>query len=197
MRGATRALTVFAVLAASIVATAPASARPRTQATIFEAFTSTGAPTIPVKVKSGYCYTGSLTINRNDAWRCLTGNFLYDPCFSSAKAPSVVICPNLQVNGGIEIRLTKPLPRHQADPGVPSLAHQPWDVLLENGKHCAFSSGASNELHGLRLNYFCASKTRYGLWGYPNRHVEPWTILSGPALAKSLHTRRAIRHAWM
>jgi hypothetical protein len=41
-----------------------AAAHATTTETIFHAFTSTGSSAIPTRSKSGYCYTGSLTINR-------------------------------------------------------------------------------------------------------------------------------------
>jgi hypothetical protein len=56
--------------------------------TIFHPFKADGAPTIHVRSRSGYCYTGSLTIARSDAWRCFVGNYLYDPCFSANLARS-------------------------------------------------------------------------------------------------------------
>lgn len=188
---------LLAVVGSVLGLPASAFARTKTTATVFQAFTSMGAPTIHTQSKSGHCYTGSLTINRNDAWRCFVGNYLLDPCFSSTQARGVVICPNLQVTGGVEIRLTKPLPRTQADGGSPSLRDQPWNIQLTNGRHFAFASGASSLVHGVRLNYFCGAGCNYGLWGYPRRRSEPWTILVGAFNATALHDRQAIRHAWM
>jgi hypothetical protein len=165
VRGVARVLLAVVVVAAIAAAPTPAAARLTTKATIFRAFNSAGVPTIPVRSKSGYCFTGSLTINRGDAWRCFVGNQIYDPCFSSSKAPGEVICPGLQVGGGIRIRLTRAFPRQYGDSGSPSLRNQPWDIGLATGQHCAFASGASNVIHGVRLNYFCRPGTNYGLWG--------------------------------
>jgi hypothetical protein len=197
VRSVARCFISTAVVAAILGAPTAAAASIRTTATIFRAFTSTGVPAIHTRSKSGYCYTGSSTVDRDDAWRCFVGNYIYDPCFSSSHAHGVVVCPNLEVNGGIEIRLTRPLPPGFADPGVPSLKDQPWNIELTSGQHCGFSSGASNVVHGQRLNYFCGAGSHDGLWGYPNRRSEPWTILIGPFTATSLHERRAIRHVWM
>jgi hypothetical protein len=173
----------------------PSSAK--TTATIFQAFTFTGAPTIHTGTKPGHCYTGSLTIDRNDAWRCFVGNTIYDPCFSSSRAHGVVICPNPQLKGGVEIRLTSGLPHAFANTRMQSLKDQPWDIQLTSGRYCSFSSGASEVVRGKRLNYFCGPGTKYGLWGFPRRSSEPWTIFIGPLTATSLHDRRAIRHVWM
>ena len=192
-----RRLILTAVVASIVVAAPPATARIRTTATIFGAFSSTGAPTIHTRSRSGYCYTGALTTDRRDAWRCFVGNSIYDPCFSSSHARGVVICPDLAVNSGIKIRLTTALPLRYADRGAPSLKHQPWNIELTSGRHCAFASGASNVVHGVRLNYFCGAGNNNGLWGYPDRRVQPWTILIAPFTATALHQRRSIRHAWM
>lgn len=174
-----------------------AQARVKTKATVFRAFRANGKPAIANRTKHGSCYTGSLTIDRNDAWRCQAGNFLYDPCFSSPKARGVVLCPGVQLRFAVKIRLTKGLPRAYADHGRPSLSDQPWNLQLMDGEHCGFSSGATSVVQGKRLNYFCSSSGQTGLWGYPNRHTHPWSILSGPFTAKSLHQHRLIRHAWM
>ncbi len=174
-----------------------AVAHTRTTVTLFRAFTAAGTPTIPTRSQSGHCYAGSLTSNRDDAWRCFVGNYIHDPCFNSPQARGVVVCPDAQVNRGIEIRLTRGLPRRYANTGRPSLRIEPWALQLTNGHHCTFASGASNVIHGVRLNYFCGAGVNYGLWGFPSRRSEPWTILIAPFMAKRLHQRTAIRQAWM
>jgi hypothetical protein len=197
-----RRLTVLA-LTASLAAlplalsSASAVAHTTTTATIFRAFHPDGTPTLDAHTKSGSCFTGSLTIDRGDAWRCIVGNLLFDPCFSSAHAPGKVLCPNAQLNGGVEIKLTKGLPHAMGNPGAPSLKDQPWDIQLTSGRHCELSSGASNVVQGVRLNYFCGAGIKFGLWGFPRRKSQPWTILSAPFSAKHLHAWVAIRRVWM
>lgn len=166
-----------------------------TTVTIFHAFNPDGTPTLPLRFKTGYCWTGSLTADRNDAWRCFVGNFIYDPCFSSPQAPGIVICPNPWLSGAIEIELTRGLPRAYGDTRKPSISGHPWNIQLANRHHCVFSSGASNFVAGKRLNYFCSGLS-YGLWGYPNRRSEPWSIASGPFAATRLHGRSVIRQVW-
>lgn len=197
MRSLARGLLAIALLVVIGASSAPAAARITTQATIFRPFNGSGAPSIRVQSRSGYCFTGSVAANRSDAWRCFIGNLIYDPCFSSARVPGVVICPNRQVIGGIRIRLTRSLPRRFANRRPPSLANQPWNIQLADGRHCVYSSGATNVIQGVRLNYFCPAGTRYGLWGVPNRRVQPWTIRSAPFTARRLGRRRLIRHVWM
>lgn len=188
------AITLFVVVAASpAVAAGPL----RTRATIFRGFNAAGRPTLPVRTMSGSCFTGSLAANRRDAWRCSVGRFLYDPCISSPRARGFVICPNLRVNGGIRIRLTRALPQRFANRRAPVLANRPWNIQLANGRHCAYSSGATNFVQGARLNYLCGGGVNYGLWGIPNRGAQPWTIRSAPFNATRLTQRRLIIRAWM
>lgn len=189
------AIALFAVIGAA--SPAPSAARIRTRATIFRGFNAAGRPTIPVRTMAGYCFTGSIAANRRDAWRCFVGNFIYDPCISSPRAPGFVICPNLRVNGGIRIRLTRPLPQRFANRRAAVLGNRPWNIQLVNGRHCAFSSGATNFVQGARLNYFCGRGANYALWGIPNRRVQPWTIRSAPFNARRLTQRRLILRAWM
>jgi hypothetical protein len=167
-----------------------------TSVTVFDAFTAGGSPAIPVHQVHGSCFTGSLTSSRADAWRCLSGNYLYDPCFSSQAAPGVVICPNPNPVRGTEIQLTKSLPRDQGNSGSPSASSRPWALELFNGDHCALSSGATAVVHGVRLNFFCTGETKRGLWGYPRRTSQPWTILIAPFTARTLSRRVAIEHVW-
>lgn len=197
MRNVTRVLIAIAFFAVIGVSPAPAAARITTRATIFRGFGPRGRPTIPVRTRSGYCWTGSSASTRRDAWRCFVGNLIYDPCISAAQAPGRVVCPNRQMNGGIMIRLTRPLPRRYANHRPPSLANRPWNIQLANGRHCVYSSGASNVVHGIRLNYFCPAGTGYGLWGIPIRRTQPWTIRSAPFSATNLNQRRMIRRVWM
>jgi hypothetical protein len=98
---------------------------------------------------------------------------------------------------GIEIHLTKPLPHSGGDNQKPSLHAQPWAIELESGQRCVFASGVSSAIQGQRLNYFCGAHSTQGLWGYPVRSGQPWTIYQAPFSATTLSDRIAIKHAWM
>ena len=195
-----RSRPLVAVLLGSALAlacAAVAAAHLETATTLFEPFTAAGAPTIHVKQASGHCWTGSLSSPRSDAWRCFEGNYILDPCFSSASVAGRVVCPNSGLKDGIELKLTKPLPRKQANSGRLSLGERPWQLELAGGRHCVFASGATSVIGRRRLNYFCDGKGQLGLWGWPDRRQEPWTIESAPASASHLSGRVEIIHAWM
>src|SRR4051794_37844520 len=66
-----------------------ASAEPAsvaTRARVFRPFTASGRSRLHTKTRRGECFTGSLATVRRDAWRCIVGNGLIDPCFSSGRA---------------------------------------------------------------------------------------------------------------
>lgn len=194
MRTRGRAIALGAGLA-FLTGACPAAASLRTAVTVYRAFTRGGSPTIPVRHARGSCFTSSETTTRSDAWRCTVGNALHDPCFSSPQARAVVICPNADPTSGLEIRLTRRLPTAHANRS-PARERQPWTLKLYGGAHCAFSGGASSVVDGLRLNYFCLGNHASGLWGYPLRTTQPWTIFSAPFTATALSERVAIEHAW-
>ncbi len=180
------------------VACAPglAQAEERTSVSIYQAFTPNGYAKLHTRTRAGYCWVGSLTIARRDAWRCFVGNYIYDPCFSAARDPGIVVCPDAPWRmTGVKIRLTKPLPRAYGNHGAPSLRLKPWAIELYDGRRCLFASGASSVVEGQRLNYFCGTG-KEGLWGFPYRGSEPWTILTAPIEATELSERATVRHAW-
>jgi hypothetical protein len=173
-----------------------AQAKGHTTATVYEAFSYHGVVEPHVTSATGTCFTSSDVTRRDDAWRCLVGNALYDPCFSSQLAFGIVVCPVPWQDSGTEIHLSKPLPASGSHT-IPSLSLQPWAVETAAGAFCVLSSGASSVVHGKRLNYFCGKNAKQGLWGFPSRKKQPWTILLAPPNAKVLKHRIAVVRAWM
>ncbi len=91
-----------------------------------------------VAAKTGYCWTGSLASNRSDAYRCMSANDIYDPCF--VDEGRTVLCPSdIPPRRGVLLRLTKPLP--QGNKQLPGPAG-PWAIQLRNGLHCGVVTGA-------------------------------------------------------
>lgn len=84
----------------------------------------------------GYCWTASIAIARSDAWRCMAGNEIFDPCFESSDKGYAVCNPDpAKGDPGFRLKLTKPLPetQRQAD----SVAeHNAWLVELADGTVC-------------------------------------------------------------
>jgi len=191
-----RLLAILAALTAVAALAATATARtagPPTVAKIYEAFNYHGVVIPHVQVVSGYCTGSSAATKRVDAWRCVDGASIQDPCFSSEFANGVV-CPAPWNNTAIEITLTQPLPK-ATNQSSPSLRAQPWAIQLASGADCVYSSTTTSHVQGKRLNYVCSAKL--DLWGFPNRKKRSWTILAAPPNATSLRRHAAILHAWM
>lgn len=96
--------------------------------------------TLPTEKKSGYCWVNSIAQPyRQDAWRCMVGNEIYDPCFETADK-SVVFCQmNPLDSESFLIKLTKPLP----EPDVPDTVQTNWAwfLELEDGTYCSPFTG--------------------------------------------------------
>ena len=104
---------------------------------------------------SGACDMGeSQALDRADAWRCIVGNAIYDPCFSSMQHATFVVCdasPTRPV--GIRVNLPRALPTHSHARGG-----QPWILKLGDGSTCTFVTGATFGIGQERANYECSDK---------------------------------------
>ncbi len=183
------------MLASAAVTSAALAGATQTRTIIYQAFTSAGKPAIHVTNTSrGHCVGGSSAINRSDAWRCFTGNFVYDPCFSSSKATGLVLCPvGPWTSAGVEIKLAAALTG--ANKGKPSTSGNPWAVETTSGAKCELATGATSILDHRRANYFCQTGKDV-LWGSPSRKSQPWTIFSAPATATKLTKMVKLGVAW-
>jgi hypothetical protein len=87
--------------------------------------------------ESGYCWTASIASQRSDAYRCMAGNSIHDPCFKLS--PSSVVCPtDPAANVGIAMSLTKPLPQPQ-----PQSQTNAWRMELASGEMCNIGTGTT------------------------------------------------------
>ncbi|MEZ4864940.1 MAG: hypothetical protein R3C14_26740 [Caldilineaceae bacterium] len=119
----------------------------------------TFTPPLPdAPTQDGSCWTNSLSTTRADAWRCMAGNAIYDPCFTLPEQANTVVCDANPANDqpGFPLHLTKPLPA----PDIPAQAQAQaavngWLVLLADGALCNFATGATTGVNGERLNYLC------------------------------------------
>lgn len=129
-----RMVKIAAVLAFVMLSAAPAAAVPtvaaHTNAVIFN------ATSMRVTARqSGNCWTASIASQRSDAYRCMVGNAIHDPCFElSAQS---VACPlDAAENSGLVIALDKPLP--------PAASHaNAWQMQLVSGATCAVGTGTT------------------------------------------------------
>ena len=137
----------------------------------------------------GHCWTGSISDSEAFAWRCLKGNLIYDPCFSSPyqRHLGYVVCPLYsrvadEPSRVLELRLTSPLPPKGDSPrkGTQGIW---WLIRLENGVECQTSDGAAAVVKGVPAVYVCDGG---GIAGTPAQTGEPWTVRYVP---KGAHAR--------
>ena len=116
--------------------------------------------------RMGYCWTTSIAFPSNGAWRCMAGNSIQDPCFSSAVSGSVICGANPAISTeGFLLQLTKPLPMPDAH-----LAASPlWIVQLAIGQgqipgpyampppktYCSRLTGTMPFVDGLAIPFSC------------------------------------------
>lgn len=185
--GATKTVTVrqgatgqsSAATTTAATQTAPA----QTAVHIYAPYSAEGKLIIPVsKTSAGSCFTGSIISQRPDAWRCMEGNELEDPCFAAALNSRSVACPEDGPWSGkvILIKLSRGLPSSGANilrdnsPSKSPLTDPAWAIELAGGERCVFLAGTSSIVAGLRENYDCTGGL--SLYGNESRRSEPWTI---------------------
>src|SRR5580704_2213338 len=117
----------LAALPALLAAPVVAGAAPPTAVHVFAAAVPKGKPI------AGNCWTTSIATNRHGAYRCMAGNSISDPCFTTS-TPDIVVCDPNPVAGepGFAMRVHGPLP---ASPPVKGTV-MPWLVELYDGIVC-------------------------------------------------------------
>ena len=195
MSGRLARLSPILVLAAC-AAVAGAATGARTQVRVYRPFRSSGTPAVRVaKTGRGSCFSGSDAANRHDAWRCLNGHFVVDPCFSSGRAAGFVLCPIGASTEALRLTLSRALPRGLRDRRRPgSTRGLPWALITVRGWSCRLVTGATTVVDRRRLNYACQG-TRNDLFGAPNRRHAPWRVFYAPPTARHLRHRIGIRTA--
>jgi len=164
---------------ASVSHTAASVPRPsRTTTEVFAPWTEGDTLSPGMKVTGhltrGSCWTSSIADSAdNDAWRCMSANYIYDPCFAPPDESDVikVACAENPWSGIEMLDLTKPLAFSAW--GTPSGGKSlPWIMQLANGDSCGLITGAAGGTAGMTLNYGCRS----GNASTPDKSTEPWTV---------------------
>jgi hypothetical protein len=165
------------VRSTKVVHTVGAPSRPTTTVEVITPWTVDGtiSKNLSVTSATGYCWTGSLAVNDSQAWRCMAGNDIFDPCFAPVAEPEgspEVACMATPWGGVVRLRLTKALPYALGDSGS-GAANPDWAIELANHDRCVVSTGANGELGGIALVYYCQSGASAGSL---DTKSEPWTI---------------------
>ena len=95
--------------------------------------------TLPTETESGNCWTNSIGALRADAWRCMVGNSISDPCFETSQTGIVFCQTDPTAETSFLIKLTKPLPAAQLPANVPD--NWAWFLTLKDGTKCSPFTG--------------------------------------------------------
>ena len=110
---------------------------------------------VPAESRPGSCFTNAIGLGREDAYRCMVENAIYDPCFVVADTETVVCGANPTTGDiGFVLALTEPLPA--PDPG--ELA-KPWLVELADGQVCGLMTGTVPGVGDRVASYGCPDQT--------------------------------------
>jgi hypothetical protein len=120
----------------------------------------------------GYCWTASLATDAADAYRCMAGNAIHDPCFAASVHARTVACFIDPWHAVTLLTLSRRLPAH----GPTTHDALPWAIETTDGRRCVFLTGATAPMGGERINYGCVGGSY--LVGSPDRSAPLWTIRS-------------------
>jgi hypothetical protein len=151
-------------------------------------------PHLSIATKTnGDCWTSSNQNPRPDAWRCRTGNQIFDPCFSQNPDSTQVICTDSPKNNKVTLMtLTQSLPQ-QTNPKK-FLGKNPWMIKLTNDQVCYPLGGATFGFVGERNSYSCG-KNQGLLFGLVKCHHSHCKILYYPQGAMVLEYQ-SIAELW-
>jgi hypothetical protein len=145
-----------------------------------------------IKSVRGSCWEESVLETRRYAWRCLSGNFIYDPCFSASSRGRVVVCPEYAWSRRVRVmRLTQSLPRwHDYE----RTRFTPWGIWTTTGKRCFLLSHWQGRVAGKPQSYNCVGGGV--LAGFADRRRPTWKIYYAPSWRSKRVTLVAITDAW-
>ena len=157
-------------------------------------FSGTGlAPGVGVTATvAGKCWESSLADpGAGDAWRCMVGNVIEDPCFSASAQAATVACLGTPWDSQVTvIQLTAPLPAPSSP--SPALGHPaPWGMQLADGEHCTLLTGTLPQGSGLTMAYACTN----GLASIPTMTTQPWSVTT-ISTATGAQSQQTISVAW-
>lgn len=145
---------------------------------------------------SGQCFAASLADQaREDAWRCMSGNRIMDPCFQGFEgANPVLACPASPWSARVTLlRSNKEPSRVQANkPGIGS--GLPWALELDDGTRCTFLTGATSAVAGMRVNYGCVGGQR-SIVGDVDRTSPQWRVFVDTGRGATVESQ-GVRVAW-
>jgi hypothetical protein len=125
--------------------------------------------------QEGPCWQQSQRIKREDAWRCMVKDKVYDPCFiKQFGSKKEAICPESPwASNSVALDLTNPADNSQHAVLDMSTTY-PWAIELSSGEKC-LAVDEGGVFDGLPVHYQC--DTQNVLIGHLQRCKSLWTIL--------------------
>lgn len=160
-----------------------------------------------------------------NASRCTSESSIYDPCFSPFGVVAQgdgIVCPvapwldQVVVLTPTHVEPIKPI-RNEEDAKQRQRELEqrqkealPWAIELENGFGCIFAQGATGEVAGRRINYFCHRRgepLRYDpisgpqwsgeIVGNPDRSEDVWRVEFSETGSETTHFHEiAVQRVW-
>jgi hypothetical protein len=107
---------------------------------------------------SGTCKSASVSQPyRTDAFRCIVGNSIYDPCFATVDKNIAWCQINPEKEDYFLIKTTEPLPEIKIAEQIP--ANWAWFLKLEDGIYCSPFTGTRPVVEGKIAYYGCQSQS--------------------------------------
>jgi hypothetical protein len=108
---------------------------------------------LPANIKIGHCFIGSVAEPfRQDAFRCMVQNEIYDPCFKTLKDGFVFCQTNPLVPEAFLIKLTKSLPLIQEVQNEQN--NWAWFLKLKDGAYCSPFTGTRPIFEEKQIAYY-------------------------------------------
>jgi hypothetical protein len=157
-------------------------------------WTAAGTLASGIQVSStvqGSCFTSSISVETSGVYRCMSGNNLYDPCFTGSADSGQLACAASPWAAVTVLDAAGSLPSGGA-PEALSPA-RPWAVQLANGAQCIVGDGANSTVGGVTLQYYCAGTAATGS---VSETSQPWTVQYLPDSSSSVLTSVVVTTAW-
>ena len=191
-----RLVLTAAILVALAVGGAAGAREARTSLHLYAPFGGSGLveDVRVARTAHGFCRTVSPADIRANAYRCVVGDVLQDPCFANEIAlENFVVCP-LPHPGSPVLKLVLRQKLPQIPPGRDPMRYRPWAVKLANGTWCTVVTRATRRVAELRVAYRCTGGGV--LLGTLRRTTATWSSAYARSnRAKQVNTVR-IAEAW-
>lgn len=138
----------------------------------------------------GNCWTTSIVAERPDAYRCMVGNDIYDPCFGVSQTQALCPSGGPWTNRGLLLDSPPPSGQLNRDEGT---SGAPWALQLSDGINCVEDSGATEVIAGQPLRYGCSRGV--GLYGNVERSRAQANPMDDPVGVCSISSRHTVGRA--